>query len=95
MKRVYLAGPMSGIADMNYPAFAEKTAELRALGHFVVSPAELCPIGTSYADAMRKDIMVLVQCDTIYMMRGWQQSKGATIELSIARVLEMEIWGEL
>jgi hypothetical protein len=39
--RVYVAGPMRGIKSFNYPKFEEATADLRARGYSVVSPAEL------------------------------------------------------
>lgn len=39
--RVYTAGPMSNIAQFNYPAFIAAAAALRDAGYEVVSPAEL------------------------------------------------------
>lgn len=40
-KRYYLAGPMSGRPQFNFPLFYEVSAVLRARGFDIISPAEL------------------------------------------------------
>jgi hypothetical protein len=41
LNRVYIAGPMTGIPQFNFPAFDACAAWLRGDGYDVVSPAEL------------------------------------------------------
>lgn len=38
--RFYISGPMRGIAEFNFPAFADAARRLRTLGHEAFSPAE-------------------------------------------------------
>ena len=40
MTALYLAGPMRGIKDFNFPAFDVAAAKLRAAGYEVFSPAD-------------------------------------------------------
>lgn len=102
MTRVYVAGPMSGIPDLNYPAFQRAAVRLRASGYEVLSPAEINADADKHAPAfgspdylqhwracMRRDIAQLVTCDAIALLPGWERSRGAKLELMVADALGM------
>ena len=89
--RLYIAGPMTGLPGKNYKAFHDAAAFLRAIGYEVVSPAELSDDETLWHEAMEKDIAALLQCDTVVLLPGWEASKGAQLEVSIARSMRMHI----
>lgn len=92
MKRIYIAGPMTGIEAFNFPAFHAEAARLRSLGHSVINPAEINPdTNLSWADCMRMDIALLVTCNTIRLLPGWANSQGATLEHHIAVRLGMDV----
>ena len=90
--RVYIAGPMTGIPDYNYPAFDRMALALRALGHEVLNPAENPepPCGT-WQGYMRMALGQLVQCQCLALLPGWTESRGALIERKLAQVLLMEV----
>lgn len=88
MTRIYIAGAMSGLPDLNFPAFHAAAARLRAEGMTVINPAEINADPTAgWLECMRQDIAQLVTCDTIYMLPGWSKSRGATLEHHIASSL--------
>ncbi|MEN5313384.1 DUF4406 domain-containing protein [Pseudomonas koreensis] len=91
MKRIYLSGPMTGLPELNFPAFHAMTTQLRAAGHAVTNPAELNPDGGSWTDCMRRDIAALMDCDTVARLPGWHTSKGAQLEVLIAEHLGMTV----
>lgn len=92
MKRVYLAGPMTGLPEFNYPLFHAVAARLRELGHTVLNPAEnpVPPCG-SWQGYMRMALAQLVQCERIVLLPGWTESRSALIESKLAQVLGMEV----
>jgi len=87
--RVYLAGPMTGLPELNYPAFAAETARLRSLGFDVISPAEINPDGGTWHECMRRDIAKLVGCDMVATLPDWHKSIGAQLEVYLADRLEI------
>ena len=88
---IYIAGPMSGLPDNNYPAFNAEAARLRAQGYEVRNPAE-GPECFSWSDYMRMSIRQLVTCDTIRLLHGWEESSGAMLEVYIADRLGMRFF---
>jgi hypothetical protein len=91
-KKVYIAGPMSGLPELNFPAFHAEAAYLRAMGDEVINPAEIVTDPTAkWEDCMRADIAQLVTCDCAHFLPGWQKSRGATLEFLIASQLGLEI----
>lgn len=83
---------MTGIKDLNFPMFAAATAALRSCGHEVVNPAELnAGIDGDWLACMRRDIAALVNCDGVAFLDGWTQSRGAGIEIYVARALGLKV----
>jgi hypothetical protein len=104
--RCYLAGPMTGRYEWNFPAFDAVAARLRAGGWEVISPAELDRqagfnekgmTGTeSLSDEMkrefaRRDLEALLSVDAVVVLPEWETSTGARHEVQIANWLGLEI----
>jgi nucleoside 2-deoxyribosyltransferase len=81
--RIYLAGPMSGLPEENYPAFNAEAARLRAIGFHVENPAEN-PAQDSWQAYMRQAVRQMMTCDAVALLPGWENSRGALIENGLA-----------
>ena len=89
---LYIAGPMSNLPDLNYPAFHTAAAQLRRAGFTVLNPAESdAPnANPSWADWMRLAIAQVIQADGIALLPGWRESRGAQVENELAKDLGMK-----
>jgi len=88
--RVYIAGPTTGLPEFNFPAFNAIAEEMRVAGWHVENPAEHGHVeGAEWADYLRYDIGRLATCEAIMLLPGWSNSRGAWLEVSIAKDLGM------
>ena len=59
--KLYIAGPMTGYAELNFPVFHAEAARLRAIGFEIVNPAEInVDPAAGWLTCMRADIKQLV-----------------------------------
>lgn len=99
--KVYLAGPMRGIPDLNFPAFDAAASYLRSNGHDVFNPAENDRVkgyvGKPIEDVKRDCIMddltyIAREAQVIALLPGWEASKGVAVEVALADFLSLNVW---
>ena len=88
--KIYVAGPMTGLADFNRPEFNRVARQLTGKGHVVLNLAIL-PEGLEQREYMDICFAMLRTCDAIVMLPNWQSSAGACAEYHYAYKLEMKI----
>lgn len=107
---LYVAGPMTGKPQMNYPHFHEVGDALRDCGYGVLNPVDvdamhlserkklMLPTTCAECDAggkhdwewyMRRTLKMMLDADGIALLRGWEGSRGAKIEVAVAAKLGM------
>lgn len=106
MAKLYLAGPMTGYPQFNFPAFADAARVLRAQGIEIISPAEMDEelgiagqalastdgklvdgkiAGNTWGDLLARDVKIVADTvDGIAVLPGWERSKGAKLEITVA-----------
>lgn len=111
--KLYVAGPMRGYPEFNFPAFHAAAARLRAAGHEVFSPAEKDEEvhgtefskqfktgelkeaeaqGFSLRRALGDDLAwICKEADGVYLLAGWEKSKGACAERATAVALGLSV----
>ena len=94
-KRIYISGRISGLPYEEARAKFD-AAEIYLLTHGWVDIANpmRCKIfkrKDEWAWQMGACLMMLLRCEAIYMLRDWNDSRGARIEHAVARELGIEI----
>lgn len=100
--RIYLAGPMRGHPDWNFPAFDAARLYLTGEGHQVFCPAALFrampyPRDETLVDrrhllhVIQADLACIYACDAVALLPGWEASTGCTVEVSMAKFLGLPL----
>ena len=107
---IYIAGAMTGKENFNFDAFDQVRDYLKANGHHPISPADIdrlyegidkyfpknfSPTVEDCARYMRRDLNAIEGADAVYMMEGWEFSKGARVELAFAEFLGKKVMFEV
>lgn len=91
VRKLYIAGPMSGLAQANYPAFNRAAELLEAAGYEVVNPANTELEAAHYVDFLREDLRWMLGCEGVATLDEWEFSTGARNEVQVAGILRMPV----
>lgn len=89
--KVYIAGPVSGLPyDEAVKRFAAAEAVL-SIDYQVINPTKICRACWSWYRCMVVCLWALRKCNRIALLPGWENSRGARIELFTAILLGKDI----
>lgn len=98
-KSCYIAGKIKDC--LNYEElFEQAKIEVAKLALVPISPLDLHGDLIKYdhlgliqksLEFMKTDVTILVRCSNVYALNNWQKSNGATIEIGLARYLNLNI----
>ena len=84
--KIYISGPISS-DPYHEEKFKRAEKILRGMGHEPINPAAVGKAWqcVTYKEYLDNDLRLLEECDGIFMLRGWQRSKGARLEHNYAK----------
>lgn len=92
MRKVYISGKITGIEDHAPKLFSSAEFMLQAKGFLTVNPLSLNHNhNRTWHDYMKEDVKAICDCDAVFMLNNWKDSRGAKIEHEIASYLGLDI----
>jgi len=92
--KIYISGKITGIPFEEFVLkFNNAACFLLSLDYEPINPLTISPHheNKTWEDYMLNDIKALFECEAIYMLNDWKDSKGARIEHAIAKELSLKI----
>lgn len=101
---LYLAGPMRGHHQYNFPRFKAACKQLRRAGLEIVSPHELDleagfdprksadPDQATLIAMLERDMHAVLHSHGVIVLPGWPESKGAMAEVTLALAAGLPIY---
>lgn len=89
----YISGKISGLpTDQVTAKFRQAERQIRAFGHEPVNPINN-GLGSeaSWNEHLVADVALLLECDAIYLLKDWGDSRGSRIEANIAEECGLQI----
>lgn len=92
---IYLSGPISGRENRNLKTFLIEAQRLKMLGFNVRIPHLIFQGRNTGAytweQYMKECIPAMLKCDMVATLPDWHESKGACIEVDLARKLNIPV----
>ena len=83
--RIYISGPITNVIDYKEKfARTEQNLKVKYPDAEIINPTVLDKLPLTYDEYMELDLRLLGMCEGIYMMEGWEDSKGANREYGYA-----------
>lgn len=92
--KIYISGKITGTTD--YIKRFERV-EKALSNYIVINPAKVnaqLPKETTWEEYMKMSMCMLEMCNAIYMLKGWEDSKGARLEYESAKSKNYKIFFE-
>ena len=91
--KVYISGKITGVpVDIATAKFQQAEQQVMAYGYEPVNPMKNgIDASEPWEKHMAADVPMLLECEAIYLLTDWSDSKGARIEANIAQECGMEI----
>ena len=95
MMKIYISGPITNVLDYKEKfERAEQNLKAKYPNAEIINPTVLDKLPLEYDEYMKLDLALLDMCDAIYMMNGWEKSKGACIEYGYALAKDLIVLEE-
>lgn len=89
--KLYVAGPITGYPRGNKEAFDDAAWRLSEAGYDVVNPRDSGFAARPWKYYMRLGLKGMLECEGLALLDEWGKSRGACLEVYIAKELEMPI----